>query len=186
MLYGRLNTPACGSRVDMPRPSPSSSVASPGRQELTKLPPHRGQANRNEEGGPQRQRPFPATRRARDRGDHHQSGEHARTRVPTTSPNATPNDALVRGKFSRPVAGIATSQAAASPSAIVTIRPTGLAPRPAERSPRPVPLRTGCRSGLLGVSRGPDDLSRRAERETRPERRVGRMNAGRHAADSSV
>ena len=65
---------------------------------------------------------------------------------------------------------------------IVTIRPTGLAPRPAERSPRPVPLRTGCRSGLLGVSRGPDDLSRRDQREPRPERRVARKNAGRHAA----
>jgi len=38
---------------------------------------------------------------------------------------------------------------------IVTIRPTGLAPGPAERSPLPVPLRTGCRSGLLGVSRVP-------------------------------
>jgi hypothetical protein len=65
---------------------------------------------------------------------------------------------------------------------IVTIRPTGLAPRPAERSPRPVPLRTGCRSGLPGVSRGPDDLSRRDQRETRPERRVGRKNPGRYAA----
>jgi hypothetical protein len=30
--------------------------------------------------------------------------------------------------------------------------------RLAERSPRPVPLRTGWWSGLRGVSRGPDDL----------------------------
>ena len=122
--------------------------------------------------------------RSRRRPHHHGDDGLAerRARAPTPATAALKSPLTMRSGTSRGKEVRMRRRRTPPALEIVTIRPTGLAPRPAERSPRPVPLRTGGRSGLLGVSPGPDDLSRRDQRETRPERQVGRKNAGRHAA----